>query len=350
MILDTSSQQWQLFGFDVRHIGRYWQHAWAEFLWGDRSPVRARLDEVVRLRGESGEEYFQSGEPVTATDASCEAVLLPEELVLFKTLRLPRAAEAELDAAMALEVSGKSPFPADDTASGWTLLSRSDSILEVQLAIVSLGATMRYLGQTYDIHAIDEREVWARSGDRPIVIRGFGESRRLAHYKRRLLRMGGLLLGAVAILVVMLTVSAGSQYLEMKQYQGLAARVSEATRDATRHRSALGSANQLIAGVSALSREYPNPHVELARLTRLFGDDAYIAQLSVSGDEIRIRGRATDAASVMEKLTSVPGFAEVSADQGGITRLGNTGLEQFYVTIRLATGSTATGATDGDSA
>ncbi|MBN7795168.1 PilN domain-containing protein [Parahaliea mediterranea] len=335
MILDSSSQQWQLFGFDVRHIGRHWQHAWAEFLWGDQSPVRARLDEVVLLHSESGSEFYHSGRTVEPTDAKCEAILLPAELVLTKSLRLPRAAEAELEAAMALEVGSKSPFPADDTASGWTLLGRDDDRLEVQLAIVSLSATMRYLGRHYDIHDVGAREVWARLNERPIVLQGFGEDRRLARYKRRLLRMGGLLAGGLCLLLAMVLLSVGGKYLVMKQYQDLSARVTAQTRDAAEQRESLSSANQIIASVEAVSQAFPSPHVELARLTQLLGDDAYIAQFAMNGNEIRLRGRSADAAAVMERLTAVPEYAEVSAAQGGITKLGNTGLEQFYVSIRL---------------
>lgn len=350
MILDTSSQQWQLFGFDVRHLGRHWQRAWAEFLWGDRSPVRGRLDEVVTLYSEAGTEHYQSGRPVAPTAAECEAVLLPEELVLFKTLRLPRAAEAELDSVMALEVGSKSPFPADDTTSGWTLVARDESGLTVQMAIVSLSATMRYLGQHYDIHDVEAREVWARSDGRPIVLRGFGEGKRLARYKRRLVRMGGLLAGGLCILLAMVLLSVGGKYLEMKQYEDLSSRVTAQTRDAADQRSALAAANQVINGVDAVSQTYPSPHFELARLTRLLGDNAYIAQFAMRGNEVRLRGRSTDAAAVMEKLTSVPAFAEVTAEQGGITKLGNTGLEQFYVTIRLSDGGKDGGKDGGDGA
>jgi len=335
LILDSSSKQWQIFGFDVRDIGRHWQHAWADFLWGDRSPVRVRLDEVVALDTESGREFFHNGESVAPVDAECEAVLLPDELVLFKTLKIPRAAEAELDSVMALETASNSPFPADDTGSGWVLSTRYDSGVHVQLAIISLSAAMRYLGKQYNIHDVREREVWARSGGRPIVLRGFGEGHRLARYKRRLVRMGSLMGLGLAILLVMVTLSTGSKYLEMRQYQALAARVTAETRDAAQQRAALASANQIISGVDGVSSQYPNPHFELARLTRLLGDDAYIAQFSMRGREVRLRGRASDAAAVMEKLTSVPAFSEVTAEQGGITRLGNTGLEQFYVTIRL---------------
>jgi len=116
----------------------------------------------------------------------------------------------------------------------------------------------------------------------------------------------------------------------------LSASVTAQTREAAEQREALSSANQVISGVEAVSSQYPSPHVELARLTELLGDDAYIAQFAMRGNEIRLRGRSSDAAAVMEKLTAVPEFAEVSAEQGGITKLGNTGLEQFYVTIRLS--------------
>ncbi|GAB3281331.1 general secretion pathway protein GspL [Parahaliea aestuarii] len=335
MNVETTGQQWQLFGYDVRHLGQYWQRAWAEFLWGDHSPVRARLDEVVELQGESGAQCFHSGVPVAAQQAECRAILLPESLVLFRTLRLPRAAEAELDAVMALEVSSNSPFPAQDTASGWSLLARNDTSLQVQLAITSLSAAMTYLGSRYDIHDVNEREVWAQSGERPIVLRGFGEGHRLARYKRRLLRMGGFVVMAVLLLLAILLVSVGGKFMEMQQYRELSERVTAETREAAEYRELLAAANQTITSVDKVSRQYPNPHVELARLTGLLGDDAHIVELSVRGTEMRLRGRSTDAASVIEKLTSVPAFSEVSAEQGGITKLGNTGLEQFYVTIRL---------------
>lgn len=329
-----SSQQWYLFGYDVRRIGQHWQVAWAEFLWGDRSPIRARLDERVRVMRGDASAVYHAGKPVAGEDASCEAILLPDELVLHRSLMLPAAAEDELDAAMALEVMANSPFPAPDTAAGWQVVSRDAGQIRVELALVSLGAVLRHLGEVHDIQDPAAREVWTEGADRPIVLRGFGESRRLRRYKARLLRMAGWLAGSLALVIAMLLTAAGSAYLQMQQYQSLAVAVQRDAREATALRDRLAAANQTVATVNETIRRFPGAHQELTRLSALLGDEAWIAQYTQRGDQLRLRGRAADAASVIQDLTSQADYAEVTAPQG-ITRIGNTGEEQFHVDIRL---------------
>lgn len=327
------SQQWHLFGYDMRRIGHHWQVAWSEFLWGDRSPVRARLDDVVRVETEAGSHCYHAGKPVAAGEATCRAVGLPDPLVLFRTLTLPRAAEDELQSVMQLEVAANSPFPVNDTAAGWSLVERTERGLQVELAIVSRSAAMRYLGQHYDIHDIHSREVWALAGDRPIVLRGFGEGARLARYQRRLLRIATLLGGGLLLLLLILALGAGGKYLELQQYEALASRVEREAVEVTRQRESLSAANQTIIAVNEYLREYPDPHALLARLTRLLGDEAHVAQFTLRGRDLRLRGRAQDGAGVVQALTRQPEFEEV-ADQG-IAAVGNTGMEQFNVNIRL---------------
>ena len=46
-------------------------------------------------------------------------------------------------------------------------------------------------------------------------------------------------------------------------------------------------------------------------------------------------GTPSEAAAVMQKLTDEPTYSEVLAPQA-IVRVGNTGLEQFSLTITLA--------------
>ncbi|WP_116367407.1 PilN domain-containing protein [Parahaliea mediterranea] len=334
-----ASQKWQLFGFDVREIGKYWQHAWAEFLWGDRSPVRSHLDELVRLQGPDGERYFHGGVQVDPGRADyCEAIQLPADLVLSRALRLPLAAEADINAVMQIEVASCSPFPAADTAAGWTVQSREDSALKVQLAIASLSATMTYLGSHYDIHKVDEVEVWADGPERPIVLRGFGEGLRLQRYKRRLQRIGLMLGGCVVLVLAMLLVAAGGKYLELRRVQAQAEALQVDAATAQQIRGELQSANETAGKMNEVLAQFPNPHFELARITALLGDDAYVTQFTMRGSEIRLRGRATDAAGVMQSLSAVEAFAEVSSP-AAITRLGNTGQEQFTINIKLRPGA-----------
>ncbi len=91
-----SGQNWELFGYDMRNVGRHWSAAWRDLLFGHDSPLRGRLDESVRLIDPAGSRCYHAGRPTADTDTDCEAVLLPEELVLARTLRLPLAVEKVL--------------------------------------------------------------------------------------------------------------------------------------------------------------------------------------------------------------------------------------------------------------
>jgi hypothetical protein len=331
-----SGQNWDLFGYDVRKLGKYWQAAWREFLWGYDSPLKSRLDEAVKVRAEDGVCFYQSGEEVAAVaKVACEAVLLPDSLALAKVLDLPLAVESDLDAVMALEVNANSPFPADDTGSGWKVLGRTQSQLQVQLVIVSLSATMRYLGSQYDSHDAHAQEVWARVGDSVIVLSGFGERTRLQRYNRRLRRVAGMLAYCALMLILVSALAAGTKYLELGWYKEVARDIERSSAGPAERRSTLMLAGDTIAAVQDLALQYPQAHRELARLTRLLGDEAYVVHFAMTGREIRLRGRATDAAAVMQQLTDEPAYAAVTAPQA-ITRIGDSGLEQFYINIELA--------------
>ena len=335
-MLDTTNS-WELFGFDVRRIGKHWSSAWTQFLWGHDSPVRSHLDETVLVHAEGRDSAYYHGKRRVSDPVRvhCEAVLLPESAVLSKTLRLPLAAEADLDDVMALEVSAHSPFPVDDTGFGWALLGHGESTLQVQLVLVSLSATMGYLGQAYDCHDPRTYEVWAEADGTFIVIRGFGEAQRHALYRRRLLRVGGLMAYCAVAALLMFGLASITKYFELQRYQEMAARVETRSVTAAELRADLAMGNETVTAVNTYVDDHPNPHLELARLTRLLGDDAFVEQFSMSGRSIRLRGQASDAAEVMSKLTEEPAYTEVTAPQA-ITKLGNSGKERFVLTIQLA--------------
>tara|TARA_R110002110_G_scaffold415765_2_gene655198 strand:- start:50979 stop:51995 length:1017 start_codon:yes stop_codon:yes gene_type:complete len=335
-MLDTGNQ-WQLFGYDMRYFGKHWVAAWRNVLWADDSPVRARLGEVVAVQTPDALLYYQGGKPCAEAPYQCEAILLPDELVLVRQLRLPLAVEADLHAALALEVNANSPFAADDTGFGWQVVRRDDTHLHVALAIVSPGTVMAWLGREHDIHQRDAREVWADADGHLLVLQGFGEKSRARRYRSRLLRCG-IMLAAAAVLVLLIAASAvGFKRAELAQMQQLAADTQREAADVSAMRAALALANQQIGVTNDIFVRYPNPHSELARLTELLGDEAHLVQFQMVGSQIRLRGRATDASTVMQKLTNEPAYASVTAPQA-IVKLGNTGLEQFSLDITLAQG------------
>lgn len=330
--MSQSAQQWDLFGFDVRLVGKYWRSAWREFLWGSDSPVKSRLDEVVKLRSESAVDYYHAGCVVEETVTECEAILLPDSLVLARSIEMPLAAENDLDAAMAMEVLANSPFPEADTGYGWKISGRTDANFEIQLAIVSLSSTMSYLGREYDCHDAGAQEVWALIGSSPVVLTGFGENRRLKRYNKRLVRVASFLACSVVLLALIFGVAAGVKNLELKRYQSLSADVGGQAGNASDMRSALVAANETISVVNDLITDRPNPRHVLAKLTQLLGDDASLVNFSLKGRQLKFLGRASNAAEVIQTLTKEPTFAKVES-RSAITKIGT--LEQFTLEIEL---------------
>jgi hypothetical protein len=329
-------QNWVLFGYDVRRLGGYWLAAWRDLLWSTDSPLRARLDEAVHLTGEaSGSSYYQAGEPVRPLDTECQAVLLPPELVLERELEFPIVAEGSLESALALEVAASSPFGADDTAWGWRVLQRNAASIKLGLGIASRSGAMTYLARQYDIHDSRAQEVWAQVGGAMLVLGGFGENHRESRYRRRLLRSAVTVAASAALLLVISAVAAGVKYLEMQQVQEMASSVKRDASMASNMRNSLGLANETIEAANALLADHPSPHYELARLTGLLPDDASLTNFTVDGRNLRIKGKAGDAASVMQTLTDHPAYEEVKSPRA-ITKLGDTGLEQFYLELRLS--------------
>jgi general secretion pathway protein L len=333
-MLETG-QNWELFGYDVRHLGRYWTAAWRDMLWAHDSPVRKRLDEVVTVDSGNGSTCYQGGAVCSNEgDAACAAILLPDDLVLCKQLAVPLQAESELDSMLALEVRASSPFSASDTRWGWAVVGRDESVIHVALAIVSASATMAFLGRQYDLHDSHAREVWARVEGVMVVVQGFGEGLRERRYRRRLLQSAGLLGVIAGLVLAMVGASALFKGIELQRMEKMSAAITREAAEASRLKTLLAMANETITAANEVVARYPNPHAEIARLTKLLGDDTSITSFSMAGPGIRLRGRAADAALVMQQLTDEPAYREVQAPQA-ISRVAE-GQEQFYLNIVVA--------------
>ena len=335
--MPESSQNWELFGYDMRNVGRHWVDAWRDLLWANDSPVRRHLDDAVVVRGEDGQACYQAGMLSDVKESDYAAIVLPDDLVLTKTLDLHRAVEVDLAAALALEVNAASPFSADDIGYGWRIVARGESQITVLLAILSKSATMAYLGRRYDIHDAQQQEVWAKVGDEMVVVEGFGEARRESSYRKRLIRAATMIVLAGLVLLAMVGTAATLKAWELQSVQKMAATTERRSSDANRLRASLGVSNALIAGVNDVVLAYPNPHIELSRLTHLLKDEEFVNNFSMQGLEIELVGRAANAASVMERLTDESDYAEVTAPRA-ITRVQNSQAEQFYLSIRRREG------------
>jgi len=332
----AADNQFEVFGVDVRDYGRLWLAAWRDFLMGDDSPIRRLLDAAVQLKSSDGtERVYQAGRQVEHGDASSTALALPEALVLARTLQLPSAAEADIDAALTLEVSASSPFAADDTAAGWRITrNEGGDAMSVALVVVSRTATMRFLEVEHNIFEPSEAEIWAPCGDEWVVVRGFGEAAREQEYQKRLMLAGGLVVASMVLILLLSSVSTLLMSSELAKLEEMQVETREQAANAMRLRDRLGEVNTTITELNKLSRELPSPLLEIARLTELLPDSSHVVQYTQNGQKIRLRGRSTDAASLQQALTEEPAFRSVTSPQA-ISRVGSTDVEQFFLDLEL---------------
>lgn len=317
----ADSGQWVLFGFDVRKVGYFFKAGWHDFLWGEKSPALPLVDEVVCLNSPDGEKRcFQAGEQTTAAgiDTPCEAVLLPDSLVLLKNIEVPLAAESELDAVIAMEVNTGSPFAADDTSCGSLILNRSEGHLDVALAISSQSAVMAHIAAQHGTHKTEAYEVWATvetvsAQEEFIVLSGFGEAARQQRNLARFKRVAGLVTYCAAALILFFAAAAGIKYLELQRAEAIQIDVEARATDAMQKREQLAASKSLIAAAQELTDSLHPPYLEFRRLTQVLDDNTWLKAAELRGEKVKIEGESSNAAAVMQLLLSNPAYASVES-------------------------------------
>lgn len=322
-----------LFGFDLTRIPAFFRQGWSEAM---QWPLFMRLlpPEPVRVkRPDGGKAIWPTGANPRAHVAN--AIILPEELLLRRTLRLPFLASAAQREAIELAFGGASPFPPENTVRGWRAVPRETDV-EVELVMASRAHVDANLLRTVNERHLGDVEVWAASatGDAPIILHGYGEGPRQARARRRHLRIAAL----AALALVLFLALAASPVLRMRQdVIDLGVRLDAVSREAAptvADREALIDANTRLQAVSAYARTHPDPQEMFGRLAALLPDSVFLTRLEIRGRTVIIAGLAENAAQIMDLLGAQPGFHDVRAPSA-ITRDASSGRESFSVEFRF---------------
>jgi general secretion pathway protein L len=331
-----------LFGFDLSRIPAFLRQGWSEAL---QWPFFARLlpPEPVRVRYPDG---TKSVWPAGASPNSyhvANALVLPEELLLRRTLHMPFLSAAAQQEAIELAIDGASPFPAEKTVWGWQAVS-INSGMDIELVMASREHVADYLARRVRERYWPGIEVWAASTSAdtpPVIMRGYGEARRQARTRYRYGQFVALAVLALALLLTLAASPVLRMHRDVSRLDAVANAISDETTPAMRDRDALVQANTSLGAVSVYAQAHPDPQELLGRLSALLPDSVYLTRLELRGRIVNIAGLASNAAEVMEILSAQPGFHEVRAP-AAITRDPMSGRESFAIEFRFSDPSATT--------
>ncbi len=335
--MSSSKSQFDLFGLDLAAIGRYFVDGWADaaawplFRWfNPQAPVR-----VIEADGRVSMRLGVSAVSVTFKGkVERVAVELPEDLLLRRSLALPRLSGDDLDAAVALDARSASPFPENDLVWGFVRREGGEGDAQrIDSVLSSRSLIERHLASLSSVELPSRFEVWA-GGGQPIPIRGFGESERgRGGRAARWLNIGLLVLALALLMAIALTplLQLRAQVMDaLERNQKLV----KASSPQVNLRADLMKFNASLEQVNGVVTTYANPLLTLDELSRLLPDDVLVNTLEFKGNTVRISGQAANAARLLDLLASQPAYSDVKAP-AATTRVQGSAKEYFTIEFKI---------------
>ena len=341
--MSITTNSLQLFGLDLGQLWRELRHAWRCI---QQSPALAWLtpDFPVRVLRADGTQAFWGGdEQVTSVPKQprFEAIEVPDSLLLRKTMLLPAMPEADVAHAVDLEARSGSPFAADDLVWGYKVAASAKVGQGVPRKVEVLLASRRQVAEYAETqrqrlaNAAQPSEVWAFTLDnRPVVLQGWGEVRRVHAGQRRRHIAYGLLAVMLAILAAMAITPTAQLRLRAIEATHAHEAMQRKTADVLGQREAYLRAVERIDAVRGLLAERAEPMRLLEVLTDALPDGTYLQSLRVQGLKATIQGLTPDAAALMQSLGKVRGFKEVKAPSAAVRNPGAT-ADNFIIELQL---------------
>ncbi len=338
----VTPNQTRLFGVDLGLPGRDLLLAWRGMLnW----PVLSWLwpKSAVRLWLPAGDKaviYNMAAAPsqdeVALRTARFDAVLLPESLLLRRTLSLPRLQSTDLLAALGLELQSLSPFDPTDLVWVHEAAPQDNLTLKVHISLTSRKLIARHMGEVYPETQALLPEVWlSRSeGAGFLMLAGFGETRRLRYGLAW--RWGSALLALLVLaLIAAIGVTPSAQlYLRTQQAQLAMSALHQKVAPVVSHRESLARTTGMINGLAAFIGKPVLPLQVMKLLTDVLPDDTYLWTIQVQGTKVNLTGQTANAAVLMKQLDATPGISNVTAPTPASKNPGAL-REQFAIEFTL---------------
>jgi len=337
------------FGLDLLALKQNWQAAltklaqWPAFKW-----LKPAFVTCIRVPGGHFVDYAENAgslkltEHLQATSTKFKGVLLPDDLVLWYAMVLPKLSPDAMASAIALQVNSISPFAPEDVIWGHTApLPESDTAHVVIASRKIIEAHIASL--TWAQPAGDKLEVWVKTPHNQslLALDGFGENmrRKLAARWQMINLLLVLLLCAMAFAAAMTP----TIQLSLRAIQAIQdfTKLQAVATPALQQRERLVQLERQTSALKALIGQSPPPEQILLAVTQLLPDDTYINSLQALGAKISLTGQTPNTATLMQHLSSRPGVRNVRAPSAATKQRGSE-QETFNLEFMLDTPSLIT--------
>lgn len=317
-------------------------------LWRDGKDGKQLLDhlssdadpEQIRDRLQACLDRFQ--EVLTAV-----IYCLPAELMLSKRLRLPLAAEGNLQQAVGFELDRQTPFKADEVYYDVKIAHREPPFIDVDLYIVlrdEVDSKLQQLArmglqlQGVDIDRAAAHSAAAQTPPQPLQINLLTPERRVRRGNRRI-RLNWAL--AAAALALMALLMAETLYLRGDTLQQL-----QQQRDALRTEAMQVSKleQQLDDAIEAANflaeQQARSPQIldVIAEVTALLPEHTWIQRLQLTGTQLELLG-LSDSSQQMIELLDQSAMLDNTSFKGTIATDRRLNKERFTATAQIDPGS-----------
>ena len=265
------------------------------------------------------------------------AVELPEDLVLRRSLVLPRMTQAHSNEAALLEVKSNSPFAPEDLTWGSLVRDLEGGQKHLSLALASRRHVAQFVQDTWPelAGAARQPEVWALSEQGlPVVLHGHGEVHRL--HEAAIERRWNWALAGVALALAMLVAVTPTIQLRLRALQAAEAFETVLRRVAplVRKRDELAALNDKARSLDQIVAERVDPSAVMEYLTQVLPDDTYLYGLDIQKAKVIASGHTVDASALLQKLSSDPRLKNVRAPMA-VTRQPGATKEAFVIEFTM---------------
>ncbi|HKJ18045.1 MAG TPA: PilN domain-containing protein [Xanthomonadales bacterium] len=255
--------------------------------------------------------------------------------VLRKEVRLPIAAETNLQQVLRFEMDRQTPFKADDVYFDWNVLGhdKEEGQVRIDLAVVprsEIDTTTEMLtARGLGVSSVDVMD-----GDQPLGLNLLPPDRRVkvVNQKVRFNQIMSIVL--VALIAVFMGVSLYLRSHQVAEYQAAIEEVRTEALRVQRIRDQISDTMESAGFLAERRSTTPMAVDVLADVTSTLPDDTYLDRLVVGQDTVQMQGKSQNAQQLIGLVNASPLLDE--AGFRGSTRVdARTGLEIFEINANV---------------